>query len=283
MSDVERVLLHLAGATADAVAAALNGLAAGSTARLGISAVTEGDDVLEGIDAPAVVCDVAYVDGVSGGNVMVMPLPAARRLAAAMAGGDATGADDDQADLEPAEHEAVAEALRQVMAAAARATSALIGEDVELAPPVTRVLASREDFDDAVGTAAQLATVSLTVAGIACRLVQLVPNAFMVRVTRALEDHVDRSESFSVGEALLSVDVRVWAELGRARIPTGRLVELPGGAILELDRDADERIDLYVDGLRYATGRLVVCDQDTWGLRIDEVLASAELARQATT
>ena len=282
MSGVERVLLHLAGTTAHAVEEALNALVPGAVARGGVAAVGEGDDVLEGIAAPALACDVEYVDGVTGGNVMVMPLLAARRLAVAMSGGDPHAVVDGPPDLEASEHDAVAEALRCVMAAAARATSSLIGEEVELAPPVTRVLAGGAELNEAVGTAPHLASVALIVFGIECRLVQLVPNAFMVRITRALEDHVDRGQGFSVGEALLSVDVRVWAELGRARIPTGRLVELPGGAIVELDRDADDAIDLYVDGMRYATGRLVVCDGDTWGLRIEEVVASAGLGRQAT-
>jgi flagellar motor switch protein FliN/FliY len=74
--------------------------------------------------------------------------------------------------------------------------------------------------------------------------------------------------------ALRSVNVRVWAELGRTRMPTGDLVALPSGAIVELDRDADDAVDLYVDGQHYATGRLVVTDDDSWGVRIERILAA---------
>ncbi|MDQ5808879.1 MAG: FliM/FliN family flagellar motor switch protein, partial [Actinomycetota bacterium] len=74
--------------------------------------------------------------------------------------------------------------------------------------------------------------------------------------------------------ALRSVNVRVWAELGRTRMPTGEVVGLPSGAIVELDRDADDAVDLYVDGQRYATGRLVVCDDESWGVRIERILAA---------
>ena len=57
--------------------------------------------------------------------------------------------------------------------------------------------------------------------------------------------------------------MRVWAELGRARMPSAQIVGLPAGAVVELDRQADEPIDLYVNGRRFATGRLVVVDGPT--------------------
>jgi flagellar motor switch protein FliN/FliY len=78
-----------------------------------------------------------------------------------------------------------------------------------------------------------------------------------------------------LSDALRSVNVRVWAELGRTRMPAGQVVALPSGAIVELDRDADDAVDLYVDGQHYATGRLVVTDDASWGVRIERVVATA--------
>ena len=66
--------------------------------------------------------------------------------------------------------------------------------------------------------------------------------------------------------------MRVWAELGRAQHAAADVVGLPGGAVVELDRSADEPIDLYVNGRRFATGRLVVADGDDWAVRIESVL-----------
>jgi flagellar motor switch protein FliN/FliY len=203
-----------------------------------------------------------------------MPLLAARRLAAAMMGEDVDESDDEVTDLTEMELSAVGEAMNQMMSAAAVATSRVVDEEVEIAPPVTRIIHEQADLAGAIPPSPHLATVSLDVLGVPCRLVQLVPNAFVVRVTRAMESHVEATDSNSVSDSLRSVDVRVWAELGRARMPAGRLVGLPGGAIVELDRDAEELVDLYVDGMRYATGRLVVCEDDTWGLRIESVVAA---------
>jgi flagellar motor switch protein FliN len=73
----------------------------------------------------------------------------------------------------------------------------------------------------------------------------------------------------AIGSSLLGSSLKVWAELGRARMPAGTVVGLPAGAVVELDREADEPVDVYVNGLRYATGRLVVTDDGEWAVRLE--------------
>ena len=68
----------------------------------------------------------------------------------------------------------------------------------------------------------------------------------------------------------------MWAELGRARMPSAQVVGLPAGAVVELDKQADEPIDLYVNGTHFATGRLVVVDGTDWAVRIEHVLDNNE-------
>ncbi len=99
---------------------------------------------------------------------------------------------------------------------------------------------------------------TFTVCRVPCLLVQLVPNAFIVRMTRALDGLTESHDDAPLGDALRDVRVRVWAELGRARMPSGRLVALPSGAVVELDRAVEAPIDLYADGMCFATGRLLV-------------------------
>ena len=69
--------------------------------------------------------------------------------------------------------------------------------------------------------------------------------------------------------------VRVWAELGRTRMPSGRVVALPAGAVVELDREVDAPIDLYADGMRFATGRLLVTEDGGLAVRIEQVLGGS--------
>jgi flagellar motor switch protein FliN len=83
----------------------------------------------------------------------------------------------------------------------------------------------------------------------------------------------------SLADALRQVTVRLTAELGRTHMPVGRLVDLPHGHVVELDRDVDDAIDLYVNGRRFALGRMLVDRAGAWTVRIDQIvldLAAAE-------
>jgi flagellar motor switch protein FliN/FliY len=117
--------------------------------------------------------------------------------------------------------------------------------------------------------------------------VQFVPNAFVVRMSSALDEMgsevvasdgsapasgISASRATAATPSLAGIPVRVWAELGRARMASAQLVGLPAGAVVELDRQAEEPIDLYVNGSRFATGRLVVVDGTDWAVRIEHVL-----------
>ncbi|HMJ04454.1 MAG TPA: FliM/FliN family flagellar motor switch protein [Conexibacter sp.] len=284
-------LMRLGASTAEAVAKALDAICPQPVERGDVVVVPGEQSPFEGFEGPAVAVSVAYVEGVTGGNVLLMTPRGARLIAAAM-GGSAI-ADDDAAD-EPTELElsAVAEAANQMFAAAASATGVVLGQDVEIAPPETRLLAdpaaatAREAFD----ATPHAVTATLRACGEPCRLVQLVPNAFVLRMTRALDEQgaeqlsgdgglaalgiegrTQPGEERSLDDALRDIRVRVWAELGRTRASLGDAPQLPPGAVLELDRKADDPVDLYVNGLRFASGRLVLTDEGEWALRLTDV------------
>jgi flagellar motor switch protein FliN len=71
--------------------------------------------------------------------------------------------------------------------------------------------------------------------------------------------------------------VRVWAELGRTHMAVGRAVNLANGAVVDLDRAPDDPVDLFVNGRRFATGRLLLVD-DEWAVRIESVLPAGSHA-----
>jgi flagellar motor switch protein FliN/FliY len=50
---------------------------------------------------------------------------------------------------------------------------------------------------------------------------------------------------------------------------------MPSGALVELDREADEAIDLYADGMRVATGRLLVTSDGGLAVRIEAIAGTA--------
>ena len=71
---------------------------------------------------------------------------------------------------------------------------------------------------------------------------------------------------------MLGVPVRVWAELGRTRIPLGHALELPPGTVLELDQGAEAPIELFVNGLCFAHGSLEVAAEGEWAVQIDALV-----------
>lgn len=285
----EGALIKLAGSTAEAVAGVLRMFAPGQ--------ITVGDAVvcaasehpLEDVAVPAVVASASYVDGVTGGNLLAMTVAGARRLAAAMTGAEPPAADEG-GELSELERSAVSEAMNQMMAAAATAVSSLMDTEVDISVPETQTYTSAEDAMAAFPRTPHATRVAVTVCGEPCRLVGLVPNAFIVRMARAMDeltaeypalgrgaDDAQSPVSAAAGPDLAGVKVRVSAELGRARMHSAAAVALPPGAVVELDRQADDAIDVLVNGRPFATGRLVVVDGSEWAVRIEAILGETQV------
>ena len=85
-----------------------------------------------------------------------------------------------------------------------------------------------------------------------------------------------------LAEHLLGVGVRFWAELGRAELPLAEAVALGTGAIVDLDREPSEPVDVYVNGTRFATARLLVVDGE-WAIRLEEIVATPAAVEQLSS
>jgi flagellar motor switch protein FliN/FliY len=273
----DEAVIQLARSTAEAVASVLTTCTSEDVASGQVAVVPKGTSPLEQVDLPAVAVAVSYTHGATGGNVFSISNRGAHRLAAAMMGKEV---EDEDGELDELALSAVGEAMNQMMAAAAAATTKVLGAEVEIGPPQTHFLATPEDARRVVGEEAHTTSASFTVCGESCRLIQLIPNGFVVRMTRALDDLstiVDPGASGEVvggglaADALLALPVRVSAELGAARLPIGRAIGLPRGAVVELDRRADDPIELFVNGRRFATGRLLLADDGEWAVEIERV------------
>jgi flagellar motor switch protein FliN/FliY len=273
----DEALIHLARATAESVAEALRSLYPDEVEAGNVVVVPRGTDPLEYI-LPAVAVEVSYVDGVTGGNLFAVSYEGARKLAAAMLG---TEPEPESSDGELSELvlSSVGEAMNQMISAAAAATSTVLGQQVEIGPPTTHFLKTAEEAHEVVGDAPHVTSASLSIGGAPCRLVQLIPNAFVVRMTRALDElstiiDPDSTQTVEGGLsplALRALPVRVSVELGGARLPLGRAIGLARGAVVALDRRADDPIELFVNGRRFATGRLLLVEDDEWAVEIAEV------------
>lgn len=272
--NAEQALLRLGASTQEAVQGVLQMFSPDGVVPGAVRVVPPEQSPFSDATFPAIAADVSYVDGVTGGNVMVIGLEGARRLAAAMMGMDPMSVEAG-GELSELEFSAVGEAMNQMMSAAAMATSKVLDEEVEIAPPDVRQLADADEGGERWEHPGHATAVTFSFCGAPCLLVQLVPNAFIVRMTRALDEMTESHDDAPLGDALRDISVRVWAELGRTRMPSGRIVALPTGAVVELDRAVEAPIDLYADGMRFATGRLMIADDGGLAVRVETVLGAS--------
>ena len=303
-------LMRLGASTAEAIAKVLENFVPGAVERGEVTVLEDGTSPFANVARGSIASSVSYVDGVTGANIFVLTPAGARGLATAM--GAPTEESEEGADAPPLSEfqlSAIAEAANQTMAAAAAAIGVVLGQDIDISAPDTRVLDDPGSAADIYGTAPHATSTTFVISGESCRLIQLVPRAFVVRMVRAIDDEsakragqavgggssaagtgsvVDASpHSVALEEALGGISLRVWAELGRTHMPLGAALGLPVGAVVDLDRAADAPVDLYVNGMRFARGQLIVTDDGEWAVSIDgldsEGLRVLDLARAART
>jgi flagellar motor switch protein FliN len=75
-------------------------------------------------------------------------------------------------------------------------------------------------------------------------------------------------------EAVFDVPVRVSVVLGRARIPVAQLLKMDVGAVVELDRQVGEAVDIYVNDRLVAHGELVLVE-NRLGVTMTEIIKAS--------
>ncbi len=73
-------------------------------------------------------------------------------------------------------------------------------------------------------------------------------------------------------DLILDVPVTLSLEVGRTEMSVGKLLRLTQGAVVELDRNAGEPLDVMVNGALVAHGEIVVIN-DKFGIRLVDVVA----------
>ncbi|MDH3747782.1 MAG: flagellar motor switch protein FliN [Gammaproteobacteria bacterium] len=91
-----------------------------------------------------------------------------------------------------------------------------------------------------------------------------------------LSDAGQATESSEVNlELVLDIPVNVCLRVGSTEISIRDLVKLVEGSVIALDRDANEPMDVLVNGTLIAHGEIVVVD-DRFGIRLTDVVSPLE-------
>jgi flagellar motor switch protein FliN/FliY len=80
-------------------------------------------------------------------------------------------------------------------------------------------------------------------------------------------------------DVILDVPVTLSMEVGRTRVPIRNLLQLNQGSVVELEREAGEPLDVFVNGTLIAHGEVVVVNEK-FGIRLTDVISPAERIRK---
>ena len=74
-------------------------------------------------------------------------------------------------------------------------------------------------------------------------------------------------------DILLDINMPITVNIGKTIVPFKRLLQLGPGSVLELDKEIGQPAEIYVQGIQFATGDIVVVD-GCFAVRIKEVLGT---------
>jgi len=184
-----------------------------------------------------------------------------------------------QADHSEADHrEAALKLLRQVAGLAASGLKAIWGEvqlrlDESPAAPSwpassTTWIRAGEDPANPVAMLEMRLSAAL-VAGLRAEK----PEAAKPAAPSAVPVHSGPEENRANLSLLMDVELVVTLRFGSRRLLLREVLDLNPGAVIELDRQVEEPVDVLVDGRLVARGEVVVMDGN-YGIRVTEVAAS---------
>lgn len=73
-----------------------------------------------------------------------------------------------------------------------------------------------------------------------------------------------------------NVEVALCAELGRAKLTLKDAIEYDTGSIIALDKESSDPVDIFVDDILIAKGKIVAIE-DTYGVKITEIVENQKL------
>ena len=79
-------------------------------------------------------------------------------------------------------------------------------------------------------------------------------------------------------EALLDVEVEITAVLGTAMMPVSQILKLGRGAVVELNRNVGEDIEVHANNRMVANGEVVVVE-DRLGVNLTDLIKLAEVQK----
>ncbi|MEW6661752.1 MAG: flagellar motor switch phosphatase FliY [Bacillota bacterium] len=290
------------GSAATVLSQLLNQRVIITTPRVSVSTQTI---LFSSFEAPYVVVEVDFNKGLKGSNLLIINERDAAIIADIMMGGDGLKPPNKLTELHLS---AVAEAMNQMIGSAATSMSAMFGRGVGISPPIV----SAVDFENTSYVSPLINGEDIVVIHFRMEIGVLIDSEIMqvmpLKVAKeevnlllnpptpghtpppVRADHpVSGKEPLAAQavnyqplppetknlELILDVPLSVTVVLARTRRPIKEVLGLVPGAILEMDKLADEPVEILVNGTLIAQGEVVVIGEN-FGVRITSILSPVE-------
>ena len=92
------------------------------------------------------------------------------------------------------------------------------------------------------------------------------------------EEFIEKTNDFRNISKVANVEVKLCAELGKTKLLLKDAIEYDSGSIIPLDRNENEPIDIYVDDILIAKGKIVAIE-DSYGIKIVEIIENENLKK----
>ncbi|MEW6097347.1 MAG: flagellar motor switch protein FliN [bacterium] len=255
--------------------------------------------ITQDIPGAAIVVEVEYSGGLKGPTYVVFLKEHGARIADLMMGGDGTSPPEEINDLYLG---ALGEALGQMTDSFASSLSSSLGKTITAAQPKIKIV----DFKKGIPTDLPVfkenkvvkIVYNLTLGDLSeGKLVQLLPQSIAKPIVSAvLGEAKPKAPAFAPGihpvqfaklkptevtqlpanlKLLMDVPMNVSVEIGRRKMTLKNILDLGPGSVVELEKMANEPVDILVNSKLIAKGGVVVID-DNFGVRITDIITPEE-------
>ena len=267
-------------------------------------------EIIEGCEIPKVVTRIEFNEGLLGNNLLMVNMKDSAIIADLMMGGDGTKGNEELTEFELS---AVSEAMNQMIGSASTSMAQMLGKSIDILPPEVSVWNNKETIDyksyikedyickisfrlsveglieseimqiytldtvkEIVGIMMGDATKTLPV--IEPEVIEIPRKQPEMQVQKPvfapLEDTSGVNQKRNL-DLIMDVPLEFSVVLGKTKKTIQDILALGAGSVVELNKLADEPLEVYVNGKLIAHGEVVVINEN-FGIRMTQILSKEQ-------
>lgn len=264
--------------------------------------ITSLKDLRATFETPNIALEIEYISGIKGKNLLVMKMNDAAIIANVMMGG--SGQVSDAVKISEIEQSAVSEAMNQMIGSSATAMAAMFSKEINISPPKSMIWDDNtkplvDDMEETnyivavsfklkIGKLVDSEIMQILPVDTAKKIVETmtygkkseieVKEETPIKVEKAEFQPLTETKTVSQSrniDLIMDVPLEITVVLGRTKKNIRDVLSFSNGSLIQLDKLAEEPVEILVNGKKVAYGEVVVVDE-SFGVRITSIVSSKE-------